>query len=152
MLPCTIMGRKKRHRELNIEKRKLALKTRIDIQGAILNDIWPFSYKIGNAYLCCVILSLSRSLSVCVLFHSLSFLPSAVCLRRLPRSWGISIMARSPYIQLISLLFYSNWQYFHTIMLYLLTAWILSKQARQKCGYITGSPLILGDRVGIVPS
>lgn len=107
---------KKRHRKLNIKKGNLSFKPGIDIQAAQSNNSWPFSYKIGNAYLCCVLLSLS--------FISFALVSP---LRRPPCLWWISIMARSPFIQLISLLFYSNWQYFHTIMVYLLTAWILSK-------------------------
>lgn len=134
---------KKRHRELNMQEGNLRFKPGIDIQAVRSNNSWPFSYKIGNAYLCCVILSLSPS------FISFAFVSP---IRRPPCLWWISIMARSPFIQLISLLFYSNWQYFHTIMVYLLTAWILSKQEQQKCGNVTGSPLILGDRIGSISS
>ncbi len=52
---------KKRHRELNMQKGNLCFKPGIDIQAVWSNNSWPFSYKIGNAYLCCVILSLSLS-------------------------------------------------------------------------------------------
>lgn len=96
------------------------------------------------------------AMHICVVLFSLSLRLISFAffspLRRPPCLWWISIMARSPFIQLISLLFYSNWQYFHTIMVYLLTAWILSKQERQKCGNVTGSPLILGDRIGSISS
>lgn len=57
-------------------------------------------------------------------------LVSSLC--RLPRLWWISITARSPFIRLISLLLYCNWQYFHTIMVRLLTGRSLSKQEWQK--------------------
>ncbi len=124
---------KKRHRELNMQKGNLCFKPGIDIQAVWSNNSWPFSYKIGNAYLCCVILSLSPS------FISFAFVSP---LHRPPCLWWISIMARSPFIQLISLLFYSNCS---TSTLLWYTYWqpeSSPNKSNKNVGNVTGSPLI----------
>lgn len=104
---------KKRHRELNMQKGNLRFKPGIDIQAVWSNKSWPFSYKIGNAYLCCVILSLSLRL----LFHSLSFLPSAarhacdesqLWQGHLSFSWSLCCFIRTGSTS--TLLWYTYWQ------------------------------------------
>jgi len=51
-----------------MKKGNLRFKLGIDIQAVQSNNSWPFSYKIGNAYLCCVIFSLSLSLSLSIFY------------------------------------------------------------------------------------
>ncbi len=85
-LPSTIREKKEREEETQGAKHargNLRFKPRIDIQAVRSNNSWPFSYKIGNAYLCCVILSLSH-----LLFHSLSFLPSAAAMPVMNLNYG----------------------------------------------------------------
>ena len=95
--------------------------TDFKFKSCLWTNCWPFSHKIGIAYLFCFF----------KLFPlSSSFLLSIACLHSL---WWISIMARSPLILLISLVLYWNWQRFHTIMVCLFTARILSKQEWQIC-------------------
>lgn len=106
---------KKRHRKLNIKKGNMSFKPGIDIQAVQSNNSWPFSYKIGNAYLCCVILALSLFLSV--FYFIRSFLPSAArhaCdesqLRQghLSFSWSLCCFIRTGSTS--TLLWYTYWQ------------------------------------------